>query len=534
MRAPPAHAQPSPAPESLRSTGGPRSHVWMVGLVVGGCAFVLYALACARGPEWQDSGFHQYRILTGELLHPLGLALSHPLHFHLGRLFLLVPTGDPLFRLNLLSAAAGAAGVGLLAALLKRLTRWTPAPFVGALALLVSLSYWQMSALTETYTLAAALMILEWNLLLSFTRTGRPGWLVAVFGVNGLHVANHMLGTLSGVTYVALALTLLFRRRLPWLWTPLLAAAWLLGSAPYWTLAVSFYQQTGSLAGTLHSAFFGGSGEMAGWADAVLNLVPSELAPGILAYNFPSVALPLAIVGLWRRPASLPRTWYWILIAQLLIYSFFVARYGIVDLHTFFVPVCALMAFWCGVGADRLAQWWPFVRRPAGAAAAAALTVVPPLLVYLAFPPLVRAYGWFDQRFRDAPVRDEASAFLRPWRRSDDSAREFAHLVLQRAGADGWVLADSTTGFPVALVCLLEGAPQGVRVYTGRSQIFPVRGSELTDAELWAHVEQGLPVVAVPGPAVSAIWAQRFLLRPLGDEFLTIHAEDLGKVSDPR
>ena len=55
------------------------------GLVAGIAALVLYAATGARDVEWQDPGIHQYRVLTGRLEHPLGLALSHPLHFWAGR-----------------------------------------------------------------------------------------------------------------------------------------------------------------------------------------------------------------------------------------------------------------------------------------------------------------------------------------------------------------------------------------------------------------------------------------------------------------
>jgi hypothetical protein len=219
---------------------------------------VLYVFTCAPGVEWQDSGVHQYRIVTGQAENSRGLALSHPLHYWLGRGLLRIPLGEPAYRLNLLSAVCGAVGVGLLAALLTRLVRRQQAVFFAAGALLVAHSYWQMSAVTETYTLAGALMVVEWWLLLAYVARGQPLWLVAVFGVNGLHVADHPLGLLTGVTYVVLLLERVARGKLAVQWLLAAAVAWLIGASPYLALAAGYYQRTGDLAMTIQSALFGG------------------------------------------------------------------------------------------------------------------------------------------------------------------------------------------------------------------------------------------------------------------------------------
>ncbi len=52
--------------------------------------FVLYALTAQQGVSWQDSGMLQFRIVTGDYIGNLGLALAHPLYIAIGRLFLLV------------------------------------------------------------------------------------------------------------------------------------------------------------------------------------------------------------------------------------------------------------------------------------------------------------------------------------------------------------------------------------------------------------------------------------------------------------
>jgi len=155
-------------PGSLPVTASPRPRpaALPAALLAGLLALLLYVATGSRGVEWQDSGTHQYRIITGQIGHPVGLALTPPLHYWLGRGILHLPIGEPAYRLNLLSAICGATGVGLLAALVVQLTRNRYAAALAALALGLSHAYWQMSAVTETYTLACALMLAEWLLLL--------------------------------------------------------------------------------------------------------------------------------------------------------------------------------------------------------------------------------------------------------------------------------------------------------------------------------------------------------------------------------
>ncbi|MCD6392030.1 MAG: hypothetical protein J7M40_00840, partial [Planctomycetes bacterium] len=47
-------------------------------------AIALYAICCAPGALWQDSGLIQYRILHNDIEGKLGLALSHPLFYMAG------------------------------------------------------------------------------------------------------------------------------------------------------------------------------------------------------------------------------------------------------------------------------------------------------------------------------------------------------------------------------------------------------------------------------------------------------------------
>jgi hypothetical protein len=471
-------------------------------------AFTLYAVTGARGVEWQDSGVHQYRILTGQLEHPLGLALSHPLHYWLGRAALHIPFGGAVHKLNLLSGLCGAVGVGVLAALVLQLTRSRLAGALAAAALAVSNVYWQMSALTETYTLAAALMTIEWVLLLRFVRTRSPLWLTAVFAVNGLHVADHLLGLLTLATYGVLLLERVTRRRMAWHWLLTALAAWMITASPYWTLALSHYHHTGDVTETIRSALFGGGAGEPGYVHQVLNLRLSldqaKFVALTFGYCFPSLTGLIALGGIFHRVRSRRRLFRRVLLAQTVLVCLFVARYSIRDFYTYLVPVCALTALWFGLG---VGCWLHRRRSPANrrwvVGLLAANMLLPPI-VYFACPRLARDRGWLRGQMRSIPFRDSYLHFLRPWRFRDDSPQRFAAAALAEARPGDWILADSTTAFPVAVTCLTGGYPPDVRVYwTLGLCLIPPSGPPLTSDAVCSHVLTGHALVAAPSSEVE-------------------------------
>lgn len=488
---------------------------WPTGLLCGALALVIYTASVSPGVEWQDPGRHQYRILTGQMEHPCGLALSHPLHFRLARLALALPFGEPAWRMNMVSAICGAAAIGVLAALVVRLTNRRPAAFLAAGVLLVAHSYWQMSCTTETYTLAATLMVCEWLALLQYARTGRPQWLVLVFALNGLHIANHLLGLIPLATYGVLLIERSLRRKLHPGWLLACAAVWIAGSAPYWTMVLDFYARTHDLRDTLHSTFFGGGAEYGGWAQAAvgLNLSASQLKIAFLSlgYNFPSLTLLIAALGLLLPMQGSLKLFRWVLLAQTVLMTVFVMRYRIADLYTFFVPLDVMVALWFGLSA---AWIWRRLRsltaRRAFAVLLAVNAVLPPA-VYVAFPILARQGEWMEGRWRHRPHRDEYNHFFRPWLRGDHSAAEFACEALERTGPGGWLLGESTTAPTTAYWYLVHGGPPGVQIFNGRVCLTADR-PDLSDEELVEFVRAGGNVVIIAGVCTEIMWSPGFTL----------------------
>jgi len=82
-------------------------------------AGVLYVVSCAPGALWQDSGLIQYRIWHNDIEGFLGLAISHPLFYILAIGAKYVPLGEFGYRVNLVSAIAGAVAVANLFLLVR-------------------------------------------------------------------------------------------------------------------------------------------------------------------------------------------------------------------------------------------------------------------------------------------------------------------------------------------------------------------------------------------------------------------------------
>lgn len=494
-----------------------------IALFAGLTALLLYSATASRGVVWQDSGVHQYRIAAGQAENPYGLALSHPLHHWIGRgVAAVVPPEQLGFALNLISAIAGATGIGLIAGLTTALTGVRLAGLIAGLTAGVAHAYWQLSAVTETYTLQVALLAAEWCLLLRYLRTGNGWWLSGLFFINGLHVANHLLGLLALATYGVLVIERLARRRLPVAALPALMLGWVLGALPYLVLIAGHYARNGDLAATLYSALFGAGTTGGGYRRHVLNV---SISSGqlrkfamILGYNFPSLAGLIALGGIaasrWRIPAPL----WWVLVAQSLLYFAFVARYPIEDQYTFLLPVCALCGVWCGLGVAAVLEMSSSSRVRRYATGILIAQAVWPVGLYIAFPWIAQQRGWLGKSWRDLPYRDEYSSFLHPWKHHDDSAERYTRDTLAQIAPGGWILADATTACPIAFTAEVTGLMRQKRplIFSAESCV-NARRPRLNVEELRAFLAGGGDVLAVPSYDVEKLWGADFEIERNGD-----------------
>ncbi|MDP3541093.1 MAG: DUF2723 domain-containing protein [Elusimicrobiota bacterium] len=117
-----------------------------------GVFFATLALYLAKLPPalapWRDTGEMTVAAATLGVAHPT----SYPLYVLLGRLALWFPLGNPAYRLNLLSAVAGAAACAVLFAVLRE-RRGTFAALAAAACLAFNPAFWAVSQVSEMYSL---------------------------------------------------------------------------------------------------------------------------------------------------------------------------------------------------------------------------------------------------------------------------------------------------------------------------------------------------------------------------------------------
>jgi Protein of unknown function (DUF2723) len=162
-------------------------------------ALWVYVLTLSPTVTWrnfgEDSGDLLVASATLGIPHPTG----YPLYTLLGRVLSLVPFGNEAFRINLVSALAGAASVLLLALWVQELVPLCGAGAGAFGALSASLLYafsrgaWSQSVLAEVYSLNAAFLASILWLNARADRTGEVRPLVLAGYLFGLGLTNHLL-----------------------------------------------------------------------------------------------------------------------------------------------------------------------------------------------------------------------------------------------------------------------------------------------------------------------------------------------------
>ncbi len=404
-------------------------------------AILLYAMTANRGVQAQDSGWQQYRIVTGQLEHPHGLALCHPVQYYLGRLAIRIPGLAPAFAITLVSTLAAAVAIANLAATIILLTRRATATVIAVTALMLSHTFWQHATHTESYTLAAALLTGEWLCLASFAVTGKTRYLLLTALLNGLGTATHLLATLALPVDVAVVIWAVVSGRCARRTAVAAALLWLLGTLPYSGLVLATMLHTADIPATLASALFGG------YAGDVLNVRMDgrglALSAAYVAYNFPGLTVPLALLGIYaaRRTTAAPRWLARLLTAELVIYALFVIRYPIPDQYTFFFPAYLLLTLLAGLGLARLLAL-PANTFRSVVVMLAALTAVWTPIVYLGTCSILRSRGLLTNLTKHKPYRDGHRAFFVPWGLGADHAEALNQAVRQLAGSHGLVLVE--------------------------------------------------------------------------------------------
>ncbi|MBK7368759.1 MAG: DUF2723 domain-containing protein [Candidatus Eisenbacteria bacterium] len=306
-------------------------------------ALAIYATGAAPTVLEGDSGELQAVALAGGVAHSSG----YPLFCLVSRVFALLP-GDPAFRINLMSAFFGAAGVATLVLAAMELGVSGAAALGGAIVFGAGFSWWSASLRAEVYTLSLFVMLLAWRHVNLALRTRAPKDRIAAAVLLGVACTGH-LSHLGAVAFLGLVLAwAAWREGRTWPEWPALVGAFVLGLTPYlylvWADRVNlgfdyldyvdhiFYPGTGVPDARLDGAF-----ERLRWLVFGRNLLPGtpmEFHPGdllrairkhcepvvLFELGLPVTALVLpGFVRLWRLDSGAAIRVFAIVAASLLL-----------------------------------------------------------------------------------------------------------------------------------------------------------------------------------------------------------------------
>jgi hypothetical protein len=426
-------------------------------------AVVLYAATCAPGPLWQDSGMYQYRIWQNDIEGKLGLALSHPLYHIIGIAVKYIPLGEFGYRINLISAVAGAFAVANLFLLLRLWLGENLPAIMAAVTFAISWTMWQFSSIAEVYTLYAALFSCELIMLFEYTKTRRIGFLYLLAVVNGLAIANHMWSVIAFVCYVLFLAFLLAKKQISLKHLLIMSGLWVICAAPYEYLIIKNIIESSDFRATIASALFGNR-----WQGDVLNVslswrvVKENLI--FMVYNFPTPNVLFFFMGLYGlKKVSPGRSYKNILLALLLLFLIFAFRYTVPDRYAFFLPFYCVASAFVGVG------MYVFFKRYSRKLYVILIFVFAllPLPVYEFVPSAAERLKIDLGMKRTIPYRNDYTYFLCPWQRGNDGPELFANEALGSTEEGAIIIADSTTVCPLWYAQEIKGVKPDVKVVSG-------------------------------------------------------------------
>ncbi|MHC4759266.1 MAG: protein O-mannosyl-transferase family [Planctomycetota bacterium] len=408
-------------------------------------AAILYIATCAPGILWQDSGHFQYRIFHNDLEGSLGLALAHPLYILLGIITKYIPLGELSFKVNLISAIAGAVTIANLFLLIRLWSGKLLPATIASLSFAVSHTFWFHCTIAETYTLYTALFSAELVMLLLFFKTKKMKFLYWIALLNGLAIATHMWAILALGCYIVGLLVLLKRKKIPLSSLFVCIAIWCIGAFVYIFLVVKNMISTGDVPATLSSAFFGNV-----WQDRVLNIsISLKIIKEnfiLMAYNFPTPNAMLFFIGLYALVKKQPlQKFCYLLISMLIIYFVFAFRYTVPDRFAFFVPFYLLASILIGLGANillaRTTTSVPYI-------IILILTLLP-IPTYIIAPKIAEKLEFSLNTKRQIPFRNDYEWFLSPWKTNCYGPLKFSQEVFRTLPQNAAIYADSTIAPPL-------------------------------------------------------------------------------------
>jgi hypothetical protein len=297
-------------------------------------------------------------------------------------------------------------------------------------------------------------------MLLLYIRTAKKRYLYLLGFLNGLSIANHLLGIFSLSCYIVFAVILLVRRQVGLKHIVFTILLWVIGVSPYEYLIIKNIISSDNIQATLASAVFG-----SGWGHSVLNTSISVkmILENIIfiLLNFPTPNFVLFFTGLWvLRKTKADRSFANILLGILILYFVFAFRYTVPDRYSFFVPFYCLAAVFIGLGADAILNRF---NHKMLTAMILAFTLLPVPVYYFLPDAAKKIYKPLGQR-RQRPYRDEYVYFLQPWKQNYRGAERFADEALNTVEKNAVIYSDTTCAYPLLYVQEVKGERSDVKI----------------------------------------------------------------------
>lgn len=312
-------------------------------------------------------GMDSAELVTGAyslgIVHPTG----YPLYLILGKLFTYIPIGSIAYRVNLLSAVMGILTIGMLAAIVYRLTYSLLASWAGALFLAVANTFWSMATVAEVYTLHTLILAVVIYVALDYKEHGGPKKPYLVAFLAGLGLTNHVTTALALPFILWIMAQRLGLRRMA-RYVPGCVVALSIGLLPYLYLPIRFaadpplnYVRTyygvdlATAGGVLWMItgqayrFFAFGYDLHGYVQQL------SRALALFYSNFGALGIVLMLLGaavLYHRKRDIAGPLGGILLANVTFFS----GYAVVDKDTMFLPALLILAIGIGIGVHFLLQ----------------------------------------------------------------------------------------------------------------------------------------------------------------------------------
>ena len=412
-------------------------------LLVFAIALAFYWVTLAPTVIWSDSAAFARQVLMGPL--EFGTASDHPLFIAIGRLLQPLPF-ELAWLLNLESALFGALAVAMVYRCARQIGTSRIAAAIGAAALGVSQAFWLHSVIAEVYSANAFFLAATLSFLLEWGVKQQWRYLGAALVVFAIGLTNHLV--LLAVMPAAVVFVVASNPRA------------LLGRRALLTvggLAVAFAAIAIAVprVGSAVKHVWVGPPSIFEYFSLRIDPGPTLREAGFYVvfflYQFPSIALPLGLVGIW----TLFRTRGTMLSLLLLTIAInavtFIRHTGFQSQGTtkfvFYISDYVVFAIFCAVGADaalrRLADRTAFTRQRLGAAMLAVVAIVPPVL-YATVPYVASRSGVDLVGGSRLPYRDNQRFFLNPNKRGEYGPRRYATDAFQVMAPNAVLFADPT------------------------------------------------------------------------------------------